>query len=122
MQRLLIVVAGFLAASCSTSVIKASSGNLQPEQKNLMAKTHELPRGNPEEVGMSTEQLEKIDDVVQDYIDSGRVLGFVVGGGGAAGTVSWAAPLEELTMVYMVRQRSDLHVKIAKVVSDAIVD
>ena len=44
------------------------------------------------------------------------------GGGGAAGTVSWAAPLEELTMVYMVRQRSDLHVKIAEVVRDAIMD
>lgn len=36
------------------------------------------------------------------------------GGGGAAGTVSRAAPLVELTMVYMVRQRSDLHVKFQK--------
>ena len=78
MQRLLIVVACFLAASCSSPVIKASSGDPQP-------------------VG-------------------------AFGGGGAAGTVSRATPLEELTMVYMVRQRSDLHVKIAEVVSDAIVD
>jgi CubicO group peptidase (beta-lactamase class C family) len=39
----------------------------------------ELPRGNPEEVGMSSERLQKIDDVIQEYIDADRVQGVVVG-------------------------------------------
>jgi len=44
-----------------------------------MATTRELPHGNPEDVGMSAERLGKIDDVVQEYIDAGRILGAVVG-------------------------------------------
>ena len=44
-----------------------------------MTTTRELPHGNPEEVGMSAERLKKIDDVVQEYIDAGRIHGAVVG-------------------------------------------
>lgn len=44
------------------------------------------------------------------------------GWGGAAGTVSWSAPAEELTFVYMVMGPTDLPSKLAAVVSDAIVD
>ncbi len=39
----------------------------------------ELSRGIPEEVGMSSAQLQKIADVVQQYIDANRVQGVVVG-------------------------------------------
>ena len=51
----------------------------------------------------------------------GRPAG-AFGWGGAAGTVSWTAPDEELTVVYMVQQPTDLPSKIAEVVTDAIVD
>ena len=44
-----------------------------------MATTRELPHGSPEEVGMSSERLNKIDDVVQEYIEAGRIHGAVVG-------------------------------------------
>ena len=44
-----------------------------------MASTRELPHGSPEEVGMSSERLTKIDDAVQEYIDAGRIRGAVVG-------------------------------------------
>ena len=43
------------------------------------ATTRELPQGDPEEVGMSAEGLARIDDIVQEYIDAGRIQGAVVG-------------------------------------------
>jgi len=60
MRTRLIVIACFLLASCG-------------------AYAAELPRGNPEEAGMSSERLQKIDDVIQEYIDAERVNGVVVG-------------------------------------------
>ena len=51
----------------------------------------------------------------------GRMAG-AFGWGGAAGTVSWTTPGEELTVVYMVQQPTDLPWKIAEVVRDAIED
>ena len=51
----------------------------------------------------------------------GRTAG-AFGWMGAAGTVSWTAPEEELTVVYMVQGPTDLPWKIAQLVSDAIVD
>jgi len=44
-----------------------------------MATTHELPHASPDEVGMSAERLHKIDDVVQEYVDAGRIQGAVIG-------------------------------------------
>jgi CubicO group peptidase (beta-lactamase class C family) len=44
------------------------------------------------------------------------------GWGGAAGTVSWSAPSEHLTFVYMVLGPTDLPRKLAEVIRDAIVD
>jgi len=41
---------------------------------------------------------------------------------GAAGTVSWSAPSEHLTFVYMVLGPTDLPRKLAEVIRDAIVD
>ena len=51
----------------------------------------------------------------------GRTAG-AFGWMGVTGTVSWTAPKEELTVVYMVQGPTDLPWKIAAVVTDAIVD
>ena len=44
------------------------------------------------------------------------------GFGGAAGTVSWSAPSEELTLIYMVQFPTDLPGKISTLVTNAIID
>ena len=44
-----------------------------------MTTTFELPHGTPEEVGMSGERLNKVRDVVQEFIEEGRIQGAVVG-------------------------------------------
>ena len=44
-----------------------------------MTTSRELPHGSPEDVGMSIERLKKIDDLVQEYVDDGRIQGVVVG-------------------------------------------
>ena len=56
-----------------------------------------------------------------DQAKDGRTAG-AFGWGGAAGTMSWTAPEEELTVVYMVQGPTDLPWKIAEAVTDAIVD
>ncbi len=45
----------------------------------ITTKLHELPRGIPEEVGMSGNRLHRISGVVQRFIDAGRIQGAVVG-------------------------------------------
>ncbi|MDE0192940.1 MAG: serine hydrolase, partial [Gammaproteobacteria bacterium] len=82
MPRLLTVIAVCFLASCSEPLDKQSSIESQHEQSTLdpaMATTRELPHASPEEVGMSAEGLQKIDDVVQEYIGAGRIRGAVVG-------------------------------------------
>ena len=69
MSKLLIVIAGILVVSCSNTVIQPSSSQ----------QIQEIPRGIPEDVGMSSEGLNKIDELAQQYIDEGRVPGIVVG-------------------------------------------
>ena len=39
----------------------------------------ELPSAKPEDVGMSSERLQEMDLVIQEYLDEGRVHGVVVG-------------------------------------------
>lgn len=41
--------------------------------------TFELPRATPEEVGMSSERLNRVHDVVQEFIEEGRIHYAVVG-------------------------------------------
>ena len=83
MPRLLIVVAACLfAASCSETATDQPSVESKYEQGTLdptLSTTRELPRGRPEEVGMSAAGLKKIDDVVEGYLDAGRIQGAVVG-------------------------------------------
>jgi CubicO group peptidase (beta-lactamase class C family) len=56
-----------------------------------------------------------------DQANDGRTAG-AFGWMGAAGTVSWTAPEDELTVVYMVQGPTDLPWKIAEIVTDAILD
>lgn len=44
-----------------------------------MTTTFELPRATPEEAGMSGERLNRVRDVVQEFIDEGRIQYAVVG-------------------------------------------
>ena len=67
MPKLPIIFACFLVVSCS-SVNQQSPNAVQ-----------EIPRATPEEVGMSSEALEKIGGLAQKYVDEGRVPGVVVG-------------------------------------------
>ena len=67
MQKLTIVVACLLVVSCSTV----------PQQTRHSVQ--EIPRATPEEVGMSSEALEKIGELAQQYIDERRVPGVIVG-------------------------------------------
>jgi CubicO group peptidase (beta-lactamase class C family) len=75
MERLLIVVAFFLVASCSTPVTNVGDA----ESNGQMTKSQELPRGNPEAVRMSSDGLNKIDELVQQYIEDDRIPGAVIG-------------------------------------------
>jgi CubicO group peptidase (beta-lactamase class C family) len=75
-------VAGLFAASCGeTSTNQPSIEPRFSQQKSdpTMTKTRELLRASPEDVGMSAERLEKIDGLVQEYIDDGRIQGVVIG-------------------------------------------
>ena len=64
------------------SVSSAATGsqiNDQHKKGESVSTTFELPHGTPEEVGMSGERLNKVRDVVQEFIDEGRIQGAVVG-------------------------------------------
>ena len=49
------------------------------EAKKSGKASQELPHGKPEEVGMSSDTLEEIDKLVQQYVESGRIAGAVIG-------------------------------------------
>ncbi len=66
MSKLLIIVSCILVAYVGQAVA-------QPPV------TQEIPRGIPEDVGLSSAGLKKIDELVQQYIDNGRISGAVVG-------------------------------------------
>ena len=64
------------------SVGSAAEGNQindRHHEGGSMTATFELPHGTPEEMGMSGERLNKVSDVVQEVIESGRIQGAVVG-------------------------------------------
>ena len=63
-------------------LVLASAGNAigdEEESGGSMTPTFELPRANPGEVGMSGERLGMVGDVVQGFIDQGRIQYAVVG-------------------------------------------
>ncbi len=83
MPRPMVITAVCLVvSSCGEAVTEQSSIVPRHEQSTLdpaMATIRELPHGSSEEVGMSAERLKKIDDLVEEYIDAGRIQGAVVG-------------------------------------------
>ena len=79
---LLTTIAAVVLVWCGESLQSAMA--LEAKSETSTAETpditiHELPRGKPEEVGMSSEGLKKIDELVQEYIDAGRIEGAVIG-------------------------------------------
>ncbi|MDB4808215.1 beta-lactamase family protein [Verrucomicrobia bacterium] len=79
---LLTTIAAVVLMGCVDSLRSAPALETKPEA--LTAETpditnHELPHGKPEEVGMSSERLKKIDELVQQYIDADRIEGAVIG-------------------------------------------
>lgn len=63
-------------------LVLTSAGNAigdEEERGGSMTTTFELPRANPQEVGMSGERLNRVGDVVQEFIDEGRIQYAVVG-------------------------------------------
>ena len=83
MKHLLLkTIAAVVLVGCVDSLQSAPALEAKPEA--LTAETpditnHELPHGKPEEVGMSSERLKKIDELVQQYIDTDRIEGAVIG-------------------------------------------
>ena len=83
MKHLLLkTIAAVVLVGCVDSLQSAPALEAKPEA--LTAETpditnHELPHGKPEEVGMSSERLNKIDELVQQYIDADRIEGAVIG-------------------------------------------
>ena len=83
MKHLLLkTIAAVVLVGCVDSLQSAPALDEKPEA--LTAETpgitnHELPHGKPEEVGMSSERLKKIDELVQQYIDADRIEGAVIG-------------------------------------------
>ena len=83
MKHLLLkTIAAVVLVGCVDSLQSALALEAKPEA--LTAETpditnRELPHGKPEEVGMSSERLKKIDELVQQYIDADRIEGAVIG-------------------------------------------
>ena len=83
MKHLLLkTIAAVVLVGCVDSLRSAPALEAKPDA--LTAETpditnHELPHGKPEEVGMSSERLKKIDELVQQYIDADRIEGAVIG-------------------------------------------
>ena len=83
MKHLLLkTIAAVVLVGCVDSLHSAPA--LDEKSEALTAETpditnHELPHGKPEEVGMSSERLKKIDELVQQYIDADRIEGAVIG-------------------------------------------
>ena len=70
-----VIVLGLLLMLTSAG---NATGDEQKEGGSVAA-TSELPRATPEEVGMSEERLNEVGDVVQEFIDDGRIHYAVVG-------------------------------------------
>ncbi|MDE0421406.1 MAG: serine hydrolase [Gammaproteobacteria bacterium] len=81
MTRSVMLPVLFLAVVSAGDATSATGGEIGDEQENrgTLATTFELPRATPEAVGMSGEELNRIRDVVQGFIDEGRIQYAVVG-------------------------------------------
>lgn len=96
---------------------------LKPESVALMSTNHVGNLFNETEKGGGGRGFGYTVGITMDpkQANDGRTAG-AFGWMGVAGTVSWTAPEEDLTVVYMVQGPTDLPWKIAELVRDAIVD
>ncbi len=76
MNPMMLLVCMLVSVS---SVAADNQVNDPHHEGGSMTTTLELPQATPEEVGMSGERLNKVSDVVQEFIDAGRIQGAVVG-------------------------------------------
>jgi len=80
MTRPMILLVCMLVSGGSANSATGNQINDQHQEKGgSKTTTFELPYGTPEEVGMSGERLNRVRDVVQEFIDEGRIQGAVVG-------------------------------------------
>ena len=79
MKQILITIAAVLLVGCSYAAKADETKSESSVDKTSNIAIHELPQGNPEEVGMSSEVLKKIDGLVQQYIGADRIDGAVIG-------------------------------------------
>ena len=81
MTRSVVLLVFMLVLVSAGNATSATGNEISDEQEKggSMTTTFELPRGTPEEVGMSGERLNKVRDVVQEFIDEGRMQYAVVG-------------------------------------------
>ena len=79
MKHLLITLAAILLVDCIESLQSAETKSESSNNKNSEIEIQELPYGKPEEVGVSSQVLKEIDQLVEQYIDSGRIEGAVIG-------------------------------------------
>lgn len=73
-----VLLVPLISAGNATSATGNDVGE-EIENGESMTTTLELPRATPEDVGMSAERLNGIRDVVQEFIDQGRIQYAVVG-------------------------------------------
>jgi|TARA_B100001250_G_scaffold401668_1_gene413833 CubicO group peptidase (beta-lactamase class C family) len=79
MKQILITIAVVLLAGYAHAAKADETKSESSVGKTSNIAINELPHGNPEEVGMSSEVLKKIDGLVQQYIGAGRIEGAVIG-------------------------------------------
>ena len=96
---------------------------LKPESVTLLSSNHVGNLFNETAKGGSGLGFGYAVSITMDPVAAkdGKMAG-AFGWGGAAGTMSWTTPDEDLAVVYMVQRPTDLPVKIAAVVADAIED
>ena len=79
MKYFLLIVTTTLLGGVIESLQSKETKSESSAVNTLGLASHELPHGKPEEVGMSSDTLKEIDKLVQQYVDSGRIEGAVIG-------------------------------------------
>lgn len=79
MYKPLILIARLLVVACLASCAATDSQQSGGGAVDGIAGAQEIPRGLPEDVGLLPAGLLRMDELIESYIDEGRVPGVVVG-------------------------------------------
>ena len=79
MKYFLLIVTTTLLGGVIESLQSKEKKSEYSAVNTLGLASNELPHGKPEEVGMSSDTLKEIDKLVQQYVDSDRIEGAVIG-------------------------------------------